>query len=209
MKKKSDLPYSNIVRLPRYYRFLTILSNQGKEKISSSALANMMGVTSSQVRQDFSYFGLTGHQGYGYCVPQLLEEISILLGLEKKKSVILIGVGHIGTAIANLSYKDKGFEIIAAFDINKKIIGKTINGIQILNINDLSLYINKYKPECAFLCIPEDCSPDIVDTLYSNGIKCYWNFSHYDIKSDYSDVTVENVHLGDSLMRLSYIMSKE
>lgn len=209
MKDKSELSYSNIVRLPRYYRFLSMLSKQGKDKISSAALAEIMGVTSSQIRQDFSCFGLSGQQGYGYSVSQLLSEIGILLGLSEKKSAILIGAGNIGTAVANLSYDDKGFEIKAAFDKDKSLIGKSINGIRILDISSIGEYVKNAIPECAFLCIPEDSAPEIVRELYELGVKCFWNFSHYDIKTEYTDAKVENVHLGDSLMRLSYLMSKQ
>lgn len=206
MKTPSSVPYSNISRLPRYHRFLSELSKEGRERISSGELAEIMGVTSSQIRQDFKSFGLTGQQGYGYNVSDILDEIAVVLGLNKEKKAVLVGSGNLGRAIGSLSFSDKGFRLIGVFDANKALTGKKVGKCKIADIEDIDEFCRTEKPEAAFLCIPEEQAPAIVSKLIDLGIRAFWNFSHYDIKNNYPHATVENVHLSDSLMKLSYLL---
>jgi len=203
-KKETAVPQSNIARLPRYYRFLNELSKKGIQRISSKKLAEIMSVTASQIRQDFSVFGLSGQQGYGYSVEGLRKEISVLLGLETIKPAVLIGVGNLGRAIASLSFGDKGYRIIGAFDYVIPEEYSMIAGVKIQTPDTLEDFCREFNPECAFLCLPEERAPKAVEQLIGLNVRYFWNFSHYDIKKDYPDAIVENVHLGDSLMKLSY-----
>lgn len=208
MSKNDSISMSVIRRLPRYYRFLSELNDQNIDKISSTKLAQIMNVTASQVRQDLNCFGGFGQQGYGYSVSQLKEEIKNILGLNNDYKAILIGVGNLGKAVAmHMNFEKLGFELIACFDNNEQKVGSKLNGITVKNESELDDFCNKNHIDTAFLCIPRVCVENVLDKLYSHGIKNYWNFSHYDINARYNDTMVENVHLSDSLMTLCYRMN--
>ena len=208
MSKSDSISMSVIRRLPRYYRFLSELNDQNIDKISSTKLAQIMNVTASQVRQDLNCFGGFGQQGYGYSVSQLKEEIKNILGLNNDYKAILIGAGNLGKAVAmHMNFEKLGFELIACFDNNEQKVGTKINGITVKNETELDDFCNKNHIDTAFLCIPRVCVENVLDKLYSHGIKNYWNFSHYDINARYNDTMVENVHLSDSLMTLCYRMN--
>ena len=200
---------SVIRRLPRYYRFLCELEEKDIDRVSSGKLAQIMRTTASQVRQDLNCFGGFGHQGYGYPVTSLKNEIIKILGLNNSYSAILIGAGHIGTGIASHMKFDKlGFKIVGIFDNNSSIIGSSINGTIITDIDNLEQFCKTNKVDVAFLCIPRNVAPQTVKRLFELGIKNFWNFTHYDILGDYPDVKVENVHLSDMLMTLCYSMNE-
>ena len=208
MSKNDSISMSVIRRLPRYYRFLSELNDQNIDKISSTKLAQIMNVTASQVRQDLNCFGGFGQQGYGYSVSQLKEEIKNILGLNNDYKAILIGAGNLGKAVAmHMNFEKLGFELIAYFDSNEQKVGSKLNGITVKNESELDDFCNKNHIDTAFLCIPRVCVENVLDKLYSHGIKNYWNFSHYDINARYNDTMVENVHLSDSLMTLCYRMN--
>ena len=208
MSKNDSISMSVIRRLPRYYRFLSELNDQNIDKISSTKLAQIMNVTASQVRQDLNCFGRFGQQGYGYSVSQLKEEIKNILGLNNDYKAILIGAGNLGKAVAmHMNFEKLGFELIACFDNNEQKVGSKLNGITVKNESELDDFCNKNHIDTAFLCIPRVCVENVLDKLYSHGIKNYWNFSHYDINARYNDTMVENVHLSDSLMTLCYRMN--
>lgn len=208
MQNKDDVSISVIKRLPRYYRFLQSLKDNGIVRISSKELAARMGLTASQIRHDFNCFGGFGQQGYGYSVSQLKEEIKNILGLNNDYKAILIGAGNLGKAVAmHMNFEKLGFELIACFDNNEQKVGSKLNGITVKNESELDDFCNKNHIDTAFLCIPRVCVENVLDKLYSHGIKNYWNFSHYDINARYNDTMVENVHLSDSLMTLCYRMN--
>ena len=208
MSKNDSISMSVIRRLPRYYRFLSELNDQNIDKISSTKLAQIMNVTASQVRQDLNCFGGFGQQGYGYSVSHLKEEIKNILGLNNDYKAILIGAGNLGKAVAmHMNFEKLGFELIACFDSNEQKVGSKLNGITVKNESELDDFCNKNHIDTAFLCIPRVCVENVLDKLYSHGIKNYWNFSHYDINARYNDTMVENVHLSDSLMTLCYRMN--
>ena len=208
MSKNDSISMSVIRRLPRYYRFLSELNDQNIDKISSTKLAQIMNVTASQVRQDLNCFCGFGQQGYGYSVSQLKEEIKNILGLNNDYKAILIGAGNLGKAVAmHMNFEKLGFELIACFDNNEQKVGSKLNGLTVKNESELDDFCNKNHIDTAFLCIPRVCVENVLDKLYSHGIKNYWNFSHYDINARYNDTMVENVHLSDSLMTLCYRMN--
>jgi redox-sensing transcriptional repressor len=205
MKDINEISSSVITRLPRYYRFLCELQKNGTVRISSKELAEIMGSTASQIRQDFNCFGGFGQQGYGYNIEQLVKELSIIMGLDNLKSAIIIGAGNMGKAVASqMSFETMGFKLMAVFDKNPTLSRLRLNGLPVKDSADLEVFCTKNKIDMAVLCIPIEATPGVVDTLISLGINSFWNFSHYDIHSKYPDATVENVHLSDSLMKLSY-----
>lgn len=211
-KDKKSVSMSVIKRLPRYYRFLGELKRNGITRISSRELSQRMGFTASQIRQDLNCFGGFGQQGYGYNVEQLQKEIGTILGTDNGFKTILIGCGNLGRAIAShMTFEDRGFELVGLFDKNAENMQDIkIKGLSVYPIEDLEVYCREVEPKVAVLCIPSESTCEIVEKLVSIGITNFWNFSHYDIVSNFPGVTVESVHLNDSLMTLSYqIMNRE
>ncbi|MBQ8569414.1 MAG: redox-sensing transcriptional repressor Rex [Oscillospiraceae bacterium] len=205
MSKKGEISLSVIRRLPRYYRFIGELIKEGTVRISSGDLSKKMSLTASQIRQDLNCFGGFGQQGYGYNLIELRQEIGKILGVDKGYKTILIGAGNLGKAIAtHMNFSEYGCSLAAIFDSDKQKVGKTAAGITIRDIDDIDEFAEEHKPIIAILCIPKASAQEIADHLVGLGIKAFWNFSHYDLRLDYSDIIVENVHLGDSIMLLSY-----
>lgn len=202
MDKKISLAV--IKRLPRYYRYLGDLLDNGITRISSKDLSKRMNVTASQIRQDLNNFGCFGQQGYGYNVELLYEEIKKILGLDKVYNLIIIGAGNIGQALANYSnFKRRGFNFIGIFDVNPRLIGLNIRGIEIMDIDKLESFITANDVDIAVLTLPRINAEKVAQKIIECGVKGIWNFSHIDLKTP-EDVIVENVHLTDSLMTLSY-----
>ncbi len=194
-----------IKRLPRYYRFLGELKNSGMGRISSRELADKMGLTASQIRQDLNCFGGFGQQGYGYNVEQLHEEIGHILGLDRKQKAILIGVGNLGRAIANhIRFEQLGFQLIGIFDKKESLTGDIVRNLPVRNTAVMDEFCRENLPDVAILCIPKEDAMTIAEQLIKLGVRGFWNFSHADIAVKHPDVSVENVHFGDSLMTLSY-----
>ena len=201
---------SVIKRLPRYYRFLGELKALGMTRISSRELSERMGLTASQIRQDLNCFGGFGQQGYGYNIDILQSEIARILGLDTPKSAILIGMGNLGRAVTmHVNFETKGFRIIGLFDNKESLVGQVVKNLPIRSTSTLDEFCRENRPQVAILCIPKNAAADIAQQLVSLGIKCFWNFSHYDIALNYNNVQVENVHFGDSLMTLSYRLNND
>ncbi len=206
----SIISNSVIKRLPRYYRFLGELKASGITRISSRELSQKMGLTASQIRQDLNCFGGFGQQGYGYNIELLREEIAKILGLDRPKSTILIGMGNLGRAITmHINFESKGFRLVGLFDCKESLVGQMVKNLPIRSIETLDEFCRENLPDTAILCIPKDSAEEISEQLVKLGIKGFWNFSHYDLALKHSDVKVENVHFGDSLMTLSYRLNNE
>ena len=209
-KRDDNISISVIKRLPRYYRFLQSLKENGIVRISSRELANRMGLTASQIRHDFNCFGGFGQQGYGYNVPELHTKIGEILGVHEERKTVLIGAGHLGKAVCNKIFGvNSGFKLIGIFDKNEAICGNMIKGIPIRNIDHLENFCIDNKPICAVICIPSNDMRELTQLLINQGVKSFWNFSNYDIAMAHPGVLVENVHLTDSLMTLGYLTSAE
>lgn len=204
MQAKKRISEAVIRRLPRYLRYIGELKDNGIEKVSSSQLGEKMGMTASQIRQDFSYFGGFGQQGYGYSVQLLLDSMKQILLKDQGFTVIIIGAGNLGTALAKYNnFHDRGFDIIGIFDINPKLIGKTINSNEIMCIDKLEDFISEHQPDIAILSLPRSETKDIAVRVANSGVKGLFNFSPMDLKLPH-DIPIENVHLSDSLMVLGY-----
>ena len=193
-----------IGRLPRYYRYLGDLENAGIERISSSALSGKMNVTASQIRQDLNNFGGFGQQGYGYNVNFLRSEIGKILGLDVSHNLVVIGAGNLGQALAKYpSFERSGFYIKGIFDNNPKYKGETIRGIPVMMMDELEGFLKDNNIDIAVLTIPKESLKEVVEILVKNNIKSFLNFAMTDLDLP-EDIVVENVHLSDSLMKLSY-----
>jgi redox-sensing transcriptional repressor len=208
MSKHGHVSKSVIRRLPRYYRFLGELIKSGLTRISSMELSHRMGLTASQIRQDLNCFGGFGQQGYGYNTALLRDEIGSIIGIESENPTILVGAGNIGHAIAlNMDFDSMGFNLIGIFDVNNEVIGTQIKGVTVLDVSELENFCKGRHPRIAVITTPGEVAPDIVDRLVKLGIVGLWNFSHYNVSVKYPDIAVENVHLGDSMMTLSYLVN--
>ena len=203
MTDERQISKAVISRLPRYYRYLGELMEEGIERISSNELSARMKVTASQIRQDLNNFGGFGQQGYGYNVKYLYTEIARILGIDRQHNLIIIGAGNLGQAIANYTnFEKRGFMIKGMFDTNPRLIGLVVRGVEIRGIDDLEQFIIDNEVQIAALTIPKSKAPEIAERLVKAGIKAIWNFAHTDLNVP-DDVVVENVHLSESLMRLS------
>ncbi len=203
--EEKEISQAVIRRMPRYYRYLGELLDEGVERISSNDLSSRMNVTASQIRQDLNNFGGFGQQGYGYNVKYLYEEIGKILGLNTTHYVIIIGAGHLGQALANyVKFEKLGFVITALFDVDPKLIGTNVRGIPVLSIDELPDYVKNHTVDIAALTMPKSKAAQIANELVSLGVHAIWNFAHVDLELFDKDVIIENVHLSDSLMQLSY-----
>ncbi len=203
-----EISQAVIGRLPRYYRYLGELKDEGVERISSQELSEIMKVTASQIRQDFNNFGGFGQQGYGYNVEYLYTEIGKILGMDKKHHLVLIGAGNLGQALANyMNFERRGFIVSGIFDVNPQVIGKTIRQIEVRPMEELESFIKENNIDIAILSIPKNAAVGIANRLVACGIKAIWNFAHVDLNVP-EGVQVENVHLSDSLMKLSYNINR-
>lgn len=206
--KKTGVSASVIRRLPRYYRFTGELIRQGMVRISSGELAERMSLTASQIRQDLNCFGGFGQQGYGYNLAELRGEIGKILGVSQEYKTVLIGAGNLGHAIAeHMDFSEYGCRLVGIFDIDAKKEGCKAAGLEIMSVSEMESFFERERPQIAILCIPKTAAQELADKLVSLGIRFFWNFSHYDIKISHKNVVVENVHLGDSLMMLSYLIT--
>ena len=197
-----------IRRLPRYYRYLGELLEDGVERISSNDLSKRMKLTASQIRQDLNNFGGFGQQGYGYNVKYLHTEIGKILGLENKHNFIIVGAGNLGQALANYShFENQGFILKGIFDVNPTLRGMSIRDVPVRMMSEMKDFIKENNIEIAVLTIPKECAIDVAKDLVDAGIQAIWNFAHVDMNVP-DNVIVESVHLSESLMRLSYNISR-
>ncbi|SHJ87923.1 redox-sensing transcriptional repressor [Anaerocolumna jejuensis DSM 15929] len=201
-----EISLAVIQRLPRYYRYLGELLENDVVRISSKELSERMNVTASQIRQDLNNFGGFGQQGYGYNVEYLYTEIGKILGLDKRYSLIIIGAGNLGQALANYTdFERRGFYLKGIFDVNPRLEGISIRGVEIQMMDNLEEFVKKNKVHIAALTIPKMKAPQTAKEITDMGIKAIWNFAPVDLNLP-SDVIVENVHLAESLMRISYTL---
>lgn len=193
-----------IKRLPRYYRYLSELLEKGIDRISSQELSQRMNVTASQIRQDFNNFGGFGQQGYGYNVEVLRGEIGKILGLDQKYHVIILGAGNLGQALANYGgFAKRGFIVSGIFDVNPDKVGQRIGNVQVRNMSELRDFVANNTVNIAALTLPKAKAPEVANELAELGVYAFWNFAATDLNLP-DHVVVENVHLAESLMRLSY-----
>ncbi len=197
-----------VKRLPRYYRYLGDLLERGVERISSNDLSEKMRVTASQIRQDLNNFGGFGQQGYGYNVEFLYNEIGRILGLDKTYHMVIVGGGNLGQALTNyVKFEKRGFKIIGIFDVNPELVGKNVRGIEIRVADEIPRFLRENDIQIAALTLPKSQAEEMAALLVENGVKAIWNFAHLDLRLP-EDVIVENVHLSESLMQLSYNISR-
>ena len=207
--KRQKISDAVIRRLPRYYRYLDDLYNKGVVRISSNSLGARMSITASQIRQDLSCFGEFGQQGYGYNVTELRAEIGHILGIDSGHRIIVIGAGNLGHALLqNFNFKKVGFHIDSAFDASPDLIGTEIHGVTIRSVDELDAYVEQYHPDVAVLTVPQRVAQSLADRLIALGVRGFWNFTNVELNTQEPGVFVENVHFVDTLLTLSYRISR-
>ena len=208
--KRIKVSNNVIRRLPRYLRKLDELTEAGVSRISSGELGRQLGLTPSQIRQDFSCFGEFGQQGYGYKVTALRAEIASILGMDRGFTAILIGVGNIGQALmCNFSFGTWGFDLKAAFDVKPELIGREYEGVTINDMATLPQYLSDNHVDIAVLCVPKQHAVEITELLTKNGVNAIWNFTNVELIAPESRTIVENIHFSDSLLSLSYFLAED
>ena len=207
--KRTNVSNNVIRRLPRYLRKLDDLASKGEERISSDKLGRQMGLTPSQIRQDFSCFGEFGQQGYGYNVDFLRREIGQILGTYRGYSAILVGAGNLGTALVqNFDFIIEGYVFLGAFDVNPEVIGTQIDGFPIYDVKELGAFVQEHKVDIAILTVPRHVAQELTDTLAQAGIRAIWNFTNTELDVGDSGILVENIHFSDSLLVLTYHLAQ-
>ena len=203
-----EISQAVVGRLPRYFRYLGELKDEGVERISSQELSELMKVTASQIRQDFNNFGGFGQQGYGYNVEFFFFFFGRILGLENKHNFIIIGAGNLGRALGNyMNFERRGFIFKGMFDKNPELIGSDVRGIKVMPMEEMERFVRENDIDIAILTIPKTSAVEVADRLVQNGIRAIWNFAHVDLNVP-DGIQVENVHLSDSLMKLSYNINR-
>ena len=203
--KGSAVSAAVIKRLPRYHRYLDELLREGKLRISSAELSKMMNVTASQIRQDLNCFGGFGQQGYGYNIRYLYTKISELLGVSEGYNAVIIGAGNLGKALAATHmFERRGVNRLGMFDVDPAIVGKKIYGTPVYHVNELREFCIKHKVKIGVLTVPKESAAEVTAILAEAGVEGVWNFANMELRSPSPDMVVENVHLGDSLMTLTY-----
>ena len=206
---KGNISQAVIKRMPRYYRYLGELIDEGTERISSKDLSEKMSVTASQIRQDLNNFGGFGQQGYGYNVKHLYNEIGKILGLDRSYNLVVVGAANIGQAIANYEkFEKRGFVVKALFDIKKELVGTRIRGAQVFHLDEFQGFLEENEVDIVALAVPKNHALEIANVAVEKGVRAIWNFAHVDIEVP-EGVVVQNVHLLDSLMEISYALGSE
>lgn len=206
--EEKEISQAVIGRLPRYFRYLGELKDEGVERISSQDLSALMKVTASQIRQDFNNFGGFGQQGYGYNVEYLYNEIGKILGLDRQYNYIIIGAGNLGRALGNyINFEKRGFILRGLFDQNPSLVGRKVRGVEVMSMDEMECFIRENDIDIAVLTIPKTSAVPVAERLVETRIRAIWNFAHVDLVVP-ERIQVENVHLSDSLMKLSYNISR-
>lgn len=207
--KRIKISNNVIRRLPKYLRKLDDLRAAGIERISSGELGRQMGLTPSQIRQDFSCFGEFGQQGYGYNVAALRQEISRILGMDRDFTCVLVGVGNIGHAlIGHFNFSNYGFRLAAAFDIKSDMIGSDLRGVPVYDMKELKPKLNELQPDVAILCVPSFIANDVAPVLVDCGVRGIWNFTNVELDIIPDKTVIENIYFSDSLLALGYYLSE-
>lgn len=208
MESKRQISMAVIRRLPKYQRYLDELIKNDVDRISSKELSEKIGFTASQIRQDLNNFGDFGQQGYGYNVKGLYNEISRILGLNRVYNTIIVGAGNLGQALANYTnFERLGFKLQALFDKNPKLIGLKIKDIEIYDVDEINSFLSRNSIDIGIICTPKEHAQSVANLLMGGGIKAIWNFAPVDLEIP-DDVLVENVHLSESLLTLTYMLNE-
>ncbi len=203
MSGQKEIPDKIINRLPHYYVQLKRLLQKDKQYISSEKLAELMGYSSSLIRRDLSHFGSFGKKSYGYDIHCLHEEIAQILGFSRKKKMVIMGAGFLGRALANNdSYQERGYEVLAMFDVDPAIIGLEFNNIKVLDLELADQFIRENDIEVAALAVPSDSAQTVADMVLKAGVKALWDFTETPLEVPEDAILIEQ-NMNDGLCKIS------
>lgn len=206
-KKKNKIPEASLARLPYYLRALYVLDDEGYEIASSQDIADLAGSNSAQVRKDLSYLGEFGRKGVGYNVKYLIQVLEKVLGVSQKRTAVLVGAGRLGEAIlSSRNIRERGFEFVAAFDVDPEKIGKVIAGVPVYNINDLEWILEGEKIDIGVIAVPPEAAQQVAEKLVRAGVKGILNFVPVPVKVN---VPVRTVCIAAEMQLLSYEIKKK
>ena len=209
MNNKFRIPKATAKRLPLYYRYLLLLNDEGKDKVSSTELAEAVQVDSASIRRDFSYFGALGKRGYGYDVKNLLSFFKKILNQDTLTNVALVGVGNLGHALLNYNFKrSNNIRISCAFDINPKITGKITQGVPVYSMDEMKQQIADQQIRIAILTVPQATAQNTADEMIEAGIKGIMNFTPIRLSAP-NGVRIQNVDLATELQTLIYFLDSD
>ncbi len=209
MNNKFRIPKATAKRLPLYYRYLLLLNDEGKDKVSSTELAEAVQVDSASIRRDFSYFGALGKRGYGYDVKNLLSFFKKILNQDTLTNVALVGVGNLGHALLNYNFKrSNNIRISCAFDINPEITGKITQGVPVYSMDEMKQQIADQQIRIAILTVPQVTAQKTADEMIEAGIKGIMNFTPIRLSAP-NGVRIQNVDLATELQTLIYFLDSD
>ncbi|MBF0779484.1 MULTISPECIES: redox-sensing transcriptional repressor Rex [unclassified Granulicatella] len=203
----NKIPRATARRLPLYHRYLRLLFDAGKYRISSAELSEATKVDSATIRRDFSHFGELGKRGYGYDVEALLTFFSKILNQDKLTNVALIGVGHLGQALLNYRFQqNNSVRISAAFDIEPSIIGTIQSGVPVYSVEEMVEQLRLQHIDVAILTVPQEVAQETVEQAVEAGVKAILNFTPLRLSVP-EDIRVQNVDLTNELQTLVYFLN--
>lgn len=206
---RNEISQATIERLPLYFRTLGFIEKDGVEIISSEEFGRILEITPEQIRKDLASFGQFGKKGVGYYVTELKNRIGKIIGLENHWNCAIIGIGHLGSALANYKrFAKLGFNLVALFDIDKNIIGSKVNGIEVSNISDLKRIVRKRNVHIAILAVPVDEAQGIADELAETSVRGIWNFAPIKLQIQ-PPMHIVDEDLSVGLSSLSYHISQD
>lgn len=204
--KSSNVPEIVVARLPLYIQKLNQLLREGRSTISSKELGELLKMTSSQIRRDFAYFGGFGKKGTGYDIISLMESLRGILNLHQIWQLLVVGVGHVGEALLHYDgFHRKGFEIVAAFDSAKEVIGKKVGGVVVKDIQDLEDYLKDHPLQIAAITVPAENAQEVCDRMVKCGVKAILNYAPVTLQVP-EDVKVTSVDPVSKLQRMTYYL---
>jgi redox-sensing transcriptional repressor len=204
--KEHSIPKATVKRLPLYYRYLRILNNAGKTKVSSTELSEAIQVDSATIRRDFSYFGELGKRGYGYDVEDLMHFFGKILNDDQLTNVALVGVGNLGSALLKFKFhQSNSIRVSCAFDVKEDIVGRIVDGIPVYPLDNMVEQIKLQQIEIAILTLPAQQAQQVVDQLADAGIKGILNFTAARLTAP-DDVIIQSVDLTNELQTLIYFL---
>lgn len=198
---------STVRRLSLYLRFLEEFEAEGRDTVSSEALAARGGTTSAQVRKDLSFFGSFGKRGLGYAVPELVRELQEILGLRRSYRVAMVGAGKIGSALVQYrGFRQRGFDIVSIFDADAAKVGKAWNGLTVRDVKELDAELKRQPVDIAVIVTPGEAAQGVADRVVAAGVKAILNFAPVQLNVP-DDVVVKTVNLALELETLSYALT--
>ncbi len=208
MPDEHGTPAATLNRLSIYLRCLRELQAEGEETVSSQGFAERFHLSSAQIRKDLAHFGDFGTRGVGYEIASLADRLHVLLGLDRKRRILIVGMGNLGSALARyVGFNDDSFEVVAAFDSDPAKIGRTLSGVEVYDTSDLREEAVRVRAEIAVLAVPAAAATVCYEKLVDCGVRAVLNFAPAPLPA-IEGIHVRNVDLRIHLEELSFLLGR-